>query len=556
MNFIKRLVEMIRLYYFISPDEQKLLEAYAERQPRRVPPGAPTITVQCAADLLYFGVFGEIVTALRRRMPLHADQYVLRSLRLGESHFPIGFLWTRLAENTWSDRRWERLHAAHCDRVAVRAASWLSPLAELRIWREASQLWRQARTKDEFATLTARGILIGDLVIDAYVRFKPSPEFLLRDRYTFRILRQALRDIEKAQAYFSTRKPKMFLTSYTSYVQHGIPARVAIALGIKVISFGSYQHLCKPLSREDQTHLAEHWHYHDRFAALPPAEQQSRRARADERLGARMRGEIDNAIGYMRSSAYAAHSSDVPDVKGAVIVYLPDFYDSIHVYRWTTFHDYWEWACFTIDTLTGAGIPFLIKAHPNASPDSKLVYDRLQARYPGLNFVPPGITTAQLAAAGIAAGVSPRGTVLSELAYLGVPVIAAGDHPHAEFDLTLPAKTLEDYRGRLLSAASLPRDAQTMRSRACEFYAMHNFLFDPDEIPLRDKWLAVRAMTMTHATVTQYTVEKIIEGLVELGQEPGFGKHIDRWAAEIAADVISKPHNGSQDRRDVRPSAA
>ncbi|MBA2587460.1 MAG: hypothetical protein H0U98_02440 [Alphaproteobacteria bacterium] len=545
MKLLKRLLHTIRLYYFNSPDEKDLIQAYARRQPAsRTPADAPAIAVQCSADILYFGVFGEIVTALREHFPLHADQYVFRSLRVGESHFPIGFLWTALVENGWSDRRWQRLYAAYCDRVAVRSAAWLSPLAELRIWRQASRLWRQARDKNDFASLTVDGILIGDLIIDAYVRFKPSPEFDLRDRYVLRILRQALRDIKKARAYFGMRRPKLFLTSYTSYIQHGIPARVAVALGIQTVSFGSYQQMCKPLSQEDQTHLAEHWHYHERFKALPVTEQRARRASADERLNSRMRGEIDNAIGYMRTSAYAAHSTEIPDVKGTVIIYLPDFYDSIHVYRWTAFHDYWEWACFTIDTLSSAGIPFLIKAHPNASPDSKLVYDRLCARYPALPFVPPGVTTAQLAEAGIAAGVSPRGTVLSELAFLGVPVIAAGDHPHAEFDLVLPPRTVADYRSRLLNATQLPRDPQRMRDQACEFYAMHNLLPDPDEVALRDKWLAVRATTMTEDTVSQYTVAKVIASLADLGEAPAFRKYIAEWANHIA------PGQGHLSRRD------
>ena len=537
MNFFKRL----RPYYFTPPHEKKLRDTYACRQSQDRKVGANTIAVQSPADLLYFGGFGEIVTALRQRLPLRVDRYVYRSLRIGESYFPRGFLWANLAENRWTDRRWARLYSSYCNGVAARSASWLSPLAELRIWRNASRLWRQARSKDEFAALTVRGILIGDLVIDSYIRFKPDAEFNQGDRFTFRILRQALRDIEKAYDYFSKHKPKMFLTSYTTYVQHGVPARVAIALGIKVVAFGNRQQMCKTLSVEDVTYMAEHWSYRERFKALSAVEQRARRSGADAKLSGRMRGEIDNAIGYMRSSAYAPASTEVPDVRGAVIVYLPDFYDSIHVHRWTAFHDNWEWACITIDTLTEAGMRFLIKDHPNASRESKLVRDRLQARYPEARFLPEGITSVQLAEAGIAAGVSPRGTVLAELSYLGVPVIAAGDHPHAEFDLSEPPRTVEDYRNRLLNVAHLPRDPQAMRDRACEFYAMHNFLPELDEIALRDKWLAVRAMTMTHDVVARYTVDTIIASLVELGNLPAFHKYIDEWADHIASQASSQP---------------
>lgn len=533
----------IRAYYVTTPVERLLAAHCARRQPR-TDENTSLLALQCVEDHLYLGTFGEIVAALRARTPLRVEQYVFRSLRHGESAGLRGWLWTRLAVNRFSDQKWERLYASFCDGIAVRSAAWLSPFAELRIWRQARAILRGYRDKDQFVALSVNGVQIGDLVIDSYIRYRPWPEFRPRDPYAARVLRQALRDVEKAFNYFRSRQPRVFLTSYSCYVQHGVPVRVAVALGVEVISFGNYQKMAKPLSIEDTTHLSEHWNYRRHFEALPAHEQAQLLDEANDRLRGRMQGEIDNAIGYMRKSAYDVRNCDVPDVKDAVVIYLPDFYDGIHVYRWSVFHDFWEWTRFTIETLEKASIPFWIKGHPNVAPDSVFVYDMIRMRYPQARFLPPGVTTAQLARAGMACGASPRGTVLSELPYLGVPVLAGGDHPHATFDLQEPARSIAEYQRRLLQAQFLPRDPETMRRNACIFYAMHNLCFDADQVALRDLWLDLRGRTMT---LSPEDPDGIVRGFQHMGRMPHFLRQIEEWAAILRQ--APDPANASGARR-------
>jgi hypothetical protein len=335
-----------------------------------------------------------------------------------------------------------------------------------------------------------------------------------------------VRELDKAFSYFSNKKPALYLTSYTSYVQHGIPARVAISLGVQVVAFGNYQQFAKLLDAEDDTHLARHWQYRERFFALPEDQRARHISLAEAKLSARLRGEIDNAIGYMRSSAYEQQNiAAMPDVRNAYIIYLPDFFDSIHVYRWCAFADFWEWFCFTVNTLKENNIRFFVKSHPNGFSETNAVYAMIRSQMPDVKFLPSGVTTTQLVEGGIARGLSARGTILSELAYLGIPALACGDHPHASFDQTPPPRTREEYRKRLL-AFEKPVDVDAMREGACAFYYMHNLSLDSDAQDLRDHWLKLRAQTVTIEALAQCSPVELVDQFHDLAQLPDFRRLI------------------------------
>ena len=72
---------------------------------------------------------------------------------------------------------------------------------------------------------------------------------------------------------------------------------------------------------------------------------------AEAQLKHRLSGGIDDAMAYMKNSAYTYTDAKIPNVKGSVVIFLDDFYDSPHVYDELIFQDFWSWVCFTIGTL-------------------------------------------------------------------------------------------------------------------------------------------------------------------------------------------------------------
>jgi hypothetical protein len=472
------------------------------------------VLVQCVEDEYYFGLFGRIISSLRDTQAIRVEQYVVRCLNVGESNSFFSFLKARLIYNPLLCVKWERLFGSFCDGVAFRGTDFL-PIKDTVDFYRAWKIWRGLASKDLLLELQVDGVLVGDLVNDSFLRYKPAPTVDLKDCYTLILLWQAHRYVRRSRDYFSRVKPKLYLTSYSTYIHHGIPVRVALQSRIRVFAFGNLQEFTKELTLDDWVHTKNPDHYiadffkHDR--------QVEKLALAEDALSTRLSGGVDSATAYMKKSAYAESGESVPDVSGAVIVFLHDFYDSPHVYRDILFSDFWEWVCFTIETLKRSNIRFFLKPHPNQINLSDEVMKELKKCYPDLLLVSSGVTNKQLAAAGISCAVTVYGTVAHEMAYLGVPSIACARHPHVNFDFCRTAYSREDYAALLQHPELSLIEKAAMHRQSLIFYYMHNLALSKEMLEIRSNLASFRS--------TCWDIDNqqdLLRPLQEMSMKPGY----------------------------------
>jgi len=522
---VNRLSRWVRFLFGRLPDDPRF---FAIRDALAATRGHPAhlsgrrIALQSLEDPFYYGLFSAITQRLSSGQGVTTDLVVVRSTN---SAVGYGFR-ERMFRSTpivmLVAGKWVRALMENGSRVAYRSASLGQPLADLFDWFRSRTLWQQLQSNPDISALHIDGVCVGDLIIDSYLRFRPAPRFDVTDPFVAQLIWQAHRDIRRARSYFSRYKPDMYLTSYTTYVEHGVPARVALELGVPVQSFGSLIRFGKRITLSDWFHTPDTSAYRSTFEAL---DAQSRRLdEARQQLQTRLSGGIDAATRYMRVSAYAASSEPLPDVSQSVIIFLHDFYDSPHVYADLVFPDFWTWVCFTIDTLRAAGFKVFVKPHPNQIDLSSEVIQTLCERYPGLALLSVRASNAQLAEAGMRCGVTVYGTVAHELAYLGIPTIACARHPHHSFDFCRTARTREEYRQLLLSAGELPVPVAEMRRQALAFYYMHNLYSDADTRLLQEKYL--NFWKICHDE--QAPPGKLVTAFDELRHSPAFQAGIDR----------------------------
>jgi hypothetical protein len=515
------------LHDLLSFDQrQKSLYEYFSSVRSRSTATKRVVLVQCVEDPFYLGLFGQIATSLRERQSIRVEQFVLRSLNLSESKSFWQFVKTRLVLNALHSHKWVRLYSAFCDGVAYRSTS-LRPIADAIDLCRAWKSWRNLNDRQALVDLAIDGVAVGDLVNDSFLRFKPAPTVGLKDVYLWILLWQAHRDVRRAKDYFARARPKIYLTSYSTYIQHGIPVRVALQCGARVFSFGNYQEFSKELSIEDWVHTKNPDGYADGFAKLDRQEEKLEMAEAA--LSARLSGHIDSATAYMKKSAYAESGDSVPDVRGALVIFLHDFYDSPHVYREVVFPDFWEWVCFTIKTLKTANIPFFVKPHPNQVVLNDAVLNELKHRYPDISIISSSITNKQLAEAGLACAVTVYGTVAHEMAYLGVPTIGCAHHPHVSFDFCKTARCREEYAEALRCFAEIGVDQPRMRRQTLIFYYMHNLNLPEEERALRSLASDLRRSSAE----TGATGEELIPLLRRMRELTAFKGHIAGWANSL-----------------------
>ncbi|ASU40579.1 hypothetical protein hmeg3_21280 [Herbaspirillum sp. meg3] len=508
----------------VNPVEAGLADFFRRRA--KSPAAAkPVLLVQCAEDPFYFGVFGAIASALRLHGPLRVEQLMFRSVNVAEAASWSRFFLNRVFVNAITSEKWRVLYASYCDAVAYRCNDLGDIVGDLFDLVRAYRVWRRLVRGTNVTTLEIGGVLVGDLVNDTYLRFKPAPTVDVADRYMFHVIWQAYRDVRRAQDYFSKRPPQLFLTSYSTYVQHGIPVRIALQHGVKVFAFGNYQEFCKQLTLQDWMHTKFADTYAQDFAVLDS--QQERLAEADAALASRIAGKIDSATAYMKQSPYQERESLAVDASGAAVIFLHDFFDSPNVYYDMVFADFWEWACFTIETLQKAGIRFLVKPHPNQIGLSGGVLDELKQRYPGTAFISSNITNKQLVQAGVICAVTAYGTVAHEMAYLGVPSVMCARHPHSSFGFCVTAKTREQYRDALISCGNFGGDQSVMRNESLAFYYMHNLNHAHDE----QEFLEVLGVFRSHCA-DFFELEQVAGLKAELEsifQMSAFRRHVKKF---------------------------
>jgi hypothetical protein len=515
-QWLKRLVSRY-------PDNRKVTVIRRELADRAVKsasvaPGA--IAVQCLEDPFYFGLLAAICLQIRALSGAVGELIVVRSISGA-----IGTRWNnRLARSgaigSILTAQWIRAFRPAADRVGYRSLSFSHPVRDLLDRFQSHASWRRLRTVANFSAIKILDVPAGDLIIDSYLRFRPSARFDVTDPFVARIIWQVYRDVRRARAYFRRRRPRLYLTSYSTYIEHGIAARVALQENIRVCSFGSFVQFGKQLALSDWFHTPDTSGYRSSFQALD--RQEERLAEAERHLRARLSGHLDIATSYMSVSAYAPNSEPVPDVAGATVVFLHDFYDSPHVYDQLIFEDFWAWICCTIEELQKAGRKFFLKPHPNQISLSGEVLNQLRRKYPRAPMLSARIGNVQLAEAGMICGVTVYGTVSHELAFLGIPTIACARHPHHAFDFCRTAADQQQYRAFLSTPECMPVARLEMRRQALEFYYMHNLYGDADALALKSAYAAF--WKACHSNDCQDSV--LAQRFADLCDSPAFKKRV------------------------------
>ena len=459
--------------------DDKSLEVLPEK-------GNKTFGIGGVDDPLYLALLSMISIDVRKKIPSRGAVAITRSVN-GYVGVGLKGLILRSGIINWlKSLQLARVYHRPVGNVGYRSSSFMHPLADLYDFYKGYQLWSNLQSSEDITKLVIDDILVGDLVIDSYLRFRPSPFFDVQDKFVLTLIWQVYRDIRRANNFFLKSNISFYLSSLTTYTVHGVAVRCALNAGVPVYLVSSGLVFGKKLSNDDYFHTPNSSGYRSEFEGLEC--KADKLQMAEEKLGFRLSGGIDDATSYMRTSAYTNSDENLPDVDGAVIIFLHDFYDSPHVYDEFIFPDFWSWIIFTIDTLIESETPFWIKPHPNQIALSDEAFQLLLRKYPYLKTLSPRITNSQLVNGGIICGVTAYGTVAHELAYMGVPSICCAKHPHHSFDFCRTAKDINEYQSFLQSPDVRTLSKNEMQHQALAFYYMHNFSEGSDTIALRHQF--------------------------------------------------------------------
>jgi hypothetical protein len=439
------------------------------------------ILIQAVEDPFYYGLLGQIITCLKKEKDTKVNQIGIRNLSVGSSIGISGFLKSILLYNRIRDKKWTKLYSSFCDDVAFYYEGNFNIYDDTYLLIKSYKIFKKLNHKQDILDIKYDGINIGDLIYDSYLRYKPAPTVDIKDFYLLNIIFKALRNIKIVKEYIQKNNVKILLTSYSTYIHHGIAVRIMLNQNIVVYSFGNYQNFNKLLNINNYYHTAYFLAYKTIFDNNHKIDTNILTSR--NRLNNKINGSLDASISYMKESAYKVSNIVVPDVDGNIIIFLHDFFDSPHIYGKMIFCDFLSWIEYTITILEKYKIPFYLKPHPNQIEDSAKVVDNLIKRFPNTKILSSKITNKQLVDGGIKAGISMYGTVAHELTYMGIPVILSAQNPHSSYDFCFEAKSKDKYENLIKDYVllKLPND---YKEQVESFYYMHNLNKTKEEIEL------------------------------------------------------------------------
>ena len=337
---------------------------------------------------------------------------------------------------------------------------------------------QELKTKEDVLELHLEGIKIGDLFYDAYLRYANKPELNINDPFIDNLLFQMLNIYFVTKQKIKEHKVIALVSSYTSYIYHGIAVRLCLNLNIPVYTISGYS-LVHKVMKDYPSHANNHFLFKKIFQKIPNKEAILQQYKPI--FEKRFEGVIDSATYYMKQSAFSSETN--PELVGldwdnSVVVLAHCFFDSPHVYRDLLFPDLYDWITFTLDELIKqTNLTILVKQHPNGLPQNDLIFEQLKIKYKNYNvkFIDKKTSQLQIINSRPKAIVTAYGTAAAEFSYQGFPVLTIYDNPFTAYDFTHLAKTQDEYRDLLKNIISLP--PKQNQQEVIEYYYMQYIFF-------------------------------------------------------------------------------
>lgn len=341
------------------------------------------------------------------------------------------------------------------------------------------------KTKNEILDIDYKGINVGELIYDTYLRFRAKPTIDLNDDCLYDIIDYSFNLSQKWDDFLSENKIDTLLIPYTSYFHWGIPSKLAVKNNVQTLTFGSLGYILQQTTFEYPYHSKNFNYYRLIFEKL--SNKSEKLKLAEQYLNNRLDGVIDNSISYMKKSSFKddknSASIALTNEKCAVI-FLHCFFDSPHIYGSALFPDFHEWIQHVLDIASQVPTTdFIVKPHPNGLPDNDLIVSELEKKYKAFKniiFIPKEISNKQLIAMQPKAVFTVYGTVAHEFAFLGFPVIASGKNPHSKYDFIYEPTSIDELDKLIREVGAYGLPGKYLKEDILEFYYMHYLYFSKE----------------------------------------------------------------------------
>jgi hypothetical protein len=475
---LRKIIKTFKFYFFnifLNKQEKNILKYISKSQYNKFQKNI-SIVLEMPEDYFYVISFIFLINNLKEKFNVN-----IQWIKINTQYQKRGFT-SILKYSPFFNLKWHKLYLANGGNIGLDLD--IDLINYIKYYSKAKSVFKNIESKDELIKLDYKGINVGDLIYDTYLRYKPAPTVNIKDKYLFKILISTFFIIDITIKYFKKNKFDYFFTSYTSYVHHGVLSRVALKENINIYSMGSYEILFNKINQDFPFHIKDYRFYKNIFDKLNDNFKNEIIQKSKKLLEDRFEGINDSAIFYMKNNAYSKNETDKERIfqdnkKKRVIIYMHDFYDSPHVRRWMLFPDFYEWLIFILSSLNTKEFDYYIKIHPNSNPKTvEIINNILSQLNTPVILLDKNVKSKQLIEEGFNYAITNHGTIAHELPYFNIRVLNSGDNPHINFSFSYTARSKEEFKKiiqnpTLLDFLIKPID---FKDEILRFYSMHNLI--------------------------------------------------------------------------------
>jgi hypothetical protein len=356
------------------------------------------------------------------------------------------------------------------------------------IRKELTRIKLELRNREDLLKVTVKDMLIGDLIYDTYLRFFHKPTVEKIDDNVFLIVEVALNIFYNFSLFIERNNVRCVVNNFASYIQHGIPARIAGKAGIEVFTLGSRSYLFQKFEM-DFPYCTPNFTRFSPSKKLP----EGALSLAEKILTSRLQGGIDSATYYMKESSFARKpfldqlTDKFKKRKRNIVIYAHEFYDSPHINRNLEFADLYQYLREVLQNLAEAKeISVFIKTHPGGMDGTKEEAIKLVKSFNENHFyvLDENVSNLQIVDLKPDLIATARGSVGVEMSYFGLPVVALYDNPYVNFDFVHTCYDKESYLKLLRGEGSVEivYDKDAIYSYFYQAFLEHKIVDEPNVI--------------------------------------------------------------------------
>jgi len=338
------------------------------------------------------------------------------------------------------------------------------------------------KDKKKIEKICLEGILIGDLLYDAYLRdYKKGTIDLNDDSFK----EYAIRFIEKFlfyKEYIEKNKVKVIVCNHTVY-DSALTIRIGFTKNCKCfqVTPNSVFQLSKKHSFAYRQF--EVYDYKKIYKKLHLKNKKNIQKLAKERIDLRFSGVVGVDMGYSTKSGYGSNFFKKRVIKKSskikILIAPHDFLDNPHGYSKNIFADFYEWFKFLGEYSKNNKYDWYVKCHPDYRKESLQILREILIKYPNIKFLPPSTSHHQIIQENIDYVYTMYGTIGWEYPYLGVQCVnATYNNPRYKYNFNLNPKNLKEFQNILDNLRKYKKKfTKKQKQEILEFYYFQYLYF-------------------------------------------------------------------------------